>query len=143
MPLSEDLSALAKLEAGATKGPWKIRARPSLTQNPDVGNDTDSVATVWQAGMLVDGHRPHNAAFIIAARNFLAANLPELTALVALRERLAEAEREIIRRTHYAAYCKCCAESGEHSLHDYDAFLARTRWPWESQSAAEREENRQ
>ena len=47
-------------------------------------NDADGfVANFWQAGMLVDGHRPNNAAFIAAARNFLTTEtIRELIALL-------------------------------------------------------------
>ena len=83
MPDVTELEKLLELAEKATPGEWKIRARPSLTRNPEVGNDTDVVATVWQAGMLVDGHRPNNAAFIAAARNFLTTEtIRELIALL-------------------------------------------------------------
>ena len=58
--------------------------RPGGAGHIETVNDADGfVANFWQAGMLVDGHRPNNAAFIAAARNFLTTEtIRELIALL-------------------------------------------------------------
>jgi len=38
-------------------------------------------------------------------------------------------QKEVERLKRYAAYCNCCAKSGEHDLMDFDAWLVRSVHP--------------
>lgn len=44
-------------------------------------------------------------------------------------ERIALLELRLAQFMQYAAYCNCCAKSGEHDPIDFDTFVAQNSWP--------------
>ena len=95
----ETLAAIVEAGKRATKRPWGVVARDSANQNPAVGAlecGNAEVATVWQRDerLMVDGHRPRNAAYIALATNHADYLAAELMRLRAGRDRV----REILGR---------------------------------------------